>query len=681
MGAKRAREIWSGKGGDAQKRGRPDENPWLHRPVGECWDEAARIDNERMLCQTDFMYLYDNYLARMVRDRKTKEIKKQSLGKIHKLMLDFLTMERWDDVRTHSTLPAFAPEKDANGDYPETWIYYKTLDAPPTVCTGNDNPIANMFYSGDTIWQGVTIRLCGDGFTKCVLAPRGHLKSHIAGMYQTLWRMIQFPEERNVIRSVTDGRAKTFLDAIKYHFEQNAAFIDIFGHLKPDKREAAWNTEMIQLICANRRGPDKTVVSSGMESDGTGSHADAYVNDDIAGESNTLTAMLRAKARGVIEKQQDQCDPGANLTDIGTRWEEDDPHVLFVGKPGDSSQSGSMAEFTSFFVATVLDGDETVKISTHLSPLGYGKLIWPEHWTMATLARKRAGKTDDRGYFGQYFNQFAGTTNRLFSKAMIRRFAVVDKRGRPCSMLEFARENELDITIGADTASGLPTASEKAKRDDTAACVLGQTKDRSRIYVLDGLCEKLPVEGIATGLLDLAMKWHANCKLYNGNFRVGFEKTKWEKILSPILSAEQRKRGMDAVFGMELLSHGSIPKVERIRVLVPDYRDGRILWPETLIVTSVPIIQADGSTKQAEPYDFCQRLEAEFTAYNPYATVDNILDAQAYAYKMTLPTEWKPEPVKNTPVLHPGEYARSATRGPVPQPTCFDHDEHMERAY
>lgn len=684
MGAKRSQKIWGGKGGDAQKRGSADENPWLHRPIEECYDEARRIDDERMMCQHNFLYFYNNYLARLVRDRKTGQMVMQSLGKIHMLMLDFLALEKIGNVQPHSELSDYLPELDEMGNFPETWLYWRTLDAPPEVGSGPDNPIASMFYENSKIWQGVVIRICGDGFIKCLLAPRGHLKSHVAGMYQVLWSMIRAPEERHSIRSVTSYRAKVFLDGIKYQFEQNQRFIDVFGHLKPDKREAAWNTEMIQLLCANRRGPDKTVVSNGMESETVGGHGDDYLNDDIAGGSNTLTAALRAKARSTIEKQQAECDPGANLTDVGTRWEEDDPHVMFVGKPGESEHSGSLAAYSSFMVCTVLDGDQSVKVPTDLSPLGYGKPIWGEKWTLQTVKQKRAGTRDNRFWCGQYFNQFAGTTNRVFNKAWVRRFQPKLKNGEPCTMLEFAAEHELDITIGADTASGLPTGAEKAKRDDTAATVLGQTRDRKLIYVLDGLCEKLPVEGIAIGLLDLAMKWHTNAKTYGGNFRVGFEKTKWEKILSPVLLEEQRKRGVESTFAVELLSHGSIPKVERIRVLVSPYSDGRILWPETLTVSGVAMKQPDGSVKQAEPYDFIEKMEREFTAYNPYATVDNILDSKAYAYKLAVPVQWKEEVNPPRKVPEPGEYRRVVSEDEeVPDAMSYQQiaDSEMEMRY
>lgn len=663
MGQKRAEKIWSGKKGDVQKRSQDDESPWLTRPINECWDEAARVDSERELCQYDPVYLYDNYIASTVRDRKTRQMYKQALGKLHLYMIDFLLLERRDVVARHSDLDDYLPTPDENGDFPETWLYWKTLDAPPQVCFGphseeHPNPIAKMFYT--RFWQGLVIRLCGDGFTKCLLAPRGHLKSEIGAKLLTKFNLIRNPEDRHVIRTITSSLAKAFLDSIKYEFEQNIKFMDIFGHLKPEKRAAAWNTEMIQLMVANRRGSDKTVVSSGMESENTGTHGDDYVNDDIAAESNTLTAALRAKARGVIEKQQAQCDPGSNLTDIGTRWEEDDPHVMFVGEPVEGSHSGSLSEYTSFFVATVLDGDESVKVPTKLSPLGYGKPIWPERWTIKTVRQKRSGMPDDRFYCGQYFNQFHGTTNRTFQVDTIKRFEVCDKRGQPISMLEFAAQEKLNIFIGMDTASGKPAAGERAKRDDTAATVLGQTEDKMRIYVLDGLCEKLPAQGIAIGLLNLAEKWHRNCRRYNGTFRVGAEKTKWTKLIQPLIEAEQKKRGYESIFSVEELSPESCPKIERIRVMQPMYRDGVFRWPAKLVVDGVAVEQADGSVKQGEPYDFIEKLEMEFTAYNPYATVDNILDSKAYAYKITTPMSWKEMILEAKRERMPGEYSREA---------------------
>lgn len=659
---KRKQKIWAGNNKDVQRRAQADENPWLsEEDIGKCWDEAVRIDGEREACQHDFMYLYDNYLSRPVRNRKTKVMEQQSLGAIHRLMLDFLTCHIPAGECQKNTKLWLLVDKDDNGDYPETWLYWKTLDKPPTIQTGGDCDIAKMFYAGDKIWQGVVIRLCGDGFTKCLLAPRGHLKSTIAGTYFTLWNMIRAPEERHVIRSVNSALAKDFLDAIKSAFEGNNKFIDVFGHLKPEKREAAWNTEMIQLMCANRRGVNKTVVSVGMESEQTGTHGDDYVNDDIAGESNTLTAQLRAKARGVIEKQQAQCDPGANLTDIGTRWEEDDPHVMFVGRPGDSMHSGALADYSSFFVCTVLDGDESVKVSHNLSPLGYGKPIWPEQWTINTVKRKRAGHPDDRFWCGQYFNQFAGTTNRVFQKSWIKRYEL----GVGESTLDFARRMNLNIYIGADTASGLPNPGEKAKRDDTGIFVMGQSQDRTKCYFLDGLREKLTVDIVAKGLVALATKWHRNVKRMNeerrgslGNFRVAFEKTKWASLLQPLVTEEQRRLGVETTFPVEIVTSANKAKCERIRVMAPAYRDGRVLWPmEYDEKTQTGGLWVE-SLRGGENYDLSQLLEAEYTNYNPYATEDNLIDAHAYAWKIAPPMEWK-EPGKiKPPSKQVGEYRR-----------------------
>ncbi len=86
------------------------------------------------------------------------------------------------------------------------------------------------------------------------------------------------------------------------------------------------------------------------------------------------------------------------------------------------------------------------------------------------------------------------------------------------------------------------------------------------------------------------------------------------------------------------MSHESAPKIERIRKLVDPYKNGRIFWPETMVVESLA---------GKEPYDFMQALETEFTNYNPFATSDDALDAHAYAYALCAPQNWKDESVQN----------------------------------
>lgn len=663
--------------GDTQKRGKRSKGDEFsdddEADEGRVADMSPEAVEERQRIETSFKYAYDNYFASTVRDRKTKELKKQELGKIHLLMMDFECLDLIDEVETYTKLPQYLPPKDEWGDYKERWLYWKTLDSEPEIQDGPTGPISTRFYK--TFWQGVTIRICGDGLTKCLLMPRNCLKSSVAGYSQTTWRTVRDTSLRNVIRCVGSALAKKFLTPIKQHFETNEGFEKLYGHLKSEKRDNAWNTECIQLNIpqSERRGVDPTIQTAGYETDMTGTHADAYMLDDIVAKSNSGTAALLAGTREVVSDIHAQRDAGSLLSARGTRWHDDDAYSTFVGEPGRNEWSGSLAPDSCFMVATILDGDETVPCpplsnGLEITPLRYGKPIWPEGFGMRRIESTRRGITNDYHWRGQYFNQFIGTSSRVFHRSWIQ---PIPPRYEGYATARIAKELRLNVTMAVDAAAG--GVNQSGKVDRTACLVLGQTPDKRQFYILDGFREKLPAEWIARGIIDKATKWRKITDEYGGLFQVGFEKTVYTSFLSVVLADEQRKRGIESLFGIRELKHNNREKFDRVSILAQPYSEGRFFWPAELMVTPV--------MPETQPYDLRVALESEFTGYDAKSTEDDLIDAHAYAYEMAMPSEWKQEQKPVDIVAAPGVYTRNAEQNLVDIPTYQLDDEPMSREY
>lgn len=637
--------------GDTQKRGKADEySDDDEADEGRVADMSPEAVEERARIETSFKYAYDNYFASTVRDRKTKELKKQELGKIHLLMMDFECLDLVDEVETYTDLPRHLPEKDEYGDYKERWLYWKTLDSEPEIQDGPTGPVSTRFYK--SFWQGVTIRICGDGLTKCLLMPRNCLKSSVAGYSQTTWRTCRDTSLRNVIRCVGSNLAKKFLIPIKQHFETNEAFEKLYGHLKSEKRDNPWNTECIQLNIpqTERRGVDPTIQTAGYETDMTGTHADAYMLDDIVAKSNSSSASLLAGTRDVVSDIHAQRDAGSLLSARGTRWHDDDAYSTFVGEPGRNEWSGSLAPDSCFMVATILDGDESVPVpplanGLEITPLKYGKPIWPEGFGMRRIESTRRGITNDYHWRGQYFNQFIGTTSRVFHRSWIQPWP---ERYDGFTGAQLARELKLNIFMAVDAAAG--GTNQSGKVDRTAAFVLGQSRDRKTFYFLDGFREKLTAEWIAKGIIAKAMEWKKTAEEYGGTFSCGFEKTPYTSFLSVVLADEQRKLGDASLFAIRELKHNNREKFDRVSILAQPYSQGRFMWPKELWVKSVmPGVQ---------PYDLRVALEGEFVGYDAKSTEDDLIDAHAYAYEMSLPSEWKDDAKPEDKHTNPGTYTR-----------------------
>lgn len=618
-------------------------------------ETGPEADDERLKMKTDYLHLYDNYMAGSLMDPKTGQPVKMQLGALQKLMMDFSLLDEIDNgIVHHSKLPYYLPEKDAHGNYPETWLYWRTLDENPEIQDGPDGPISAMFYN--SFWQGVVIKICGDARTKCLLAPRNHLKS-TCGQLETQFRILRNPSDSHVIRTARQNLAKRFLRGIAKHWKSNAKFRSYWGNYVPEKREGEWSTEQIQLFLPveNEVGNDPTLTTVGNATEATGEHFKTCTMDDVVAEKNSKTPDQLEATRDLFSAVNAQRGGGNGiLADRGTRWSPDDAHGLFIGKPGSSEWEGSMSEFSCLFMATALDGDTSVTVAPlknglSLTQLGYGKPIW-DGFPLSALQTTRSAMPSDKFYYGQYFNQFYGTAELLFDETWITDWSSYSAKFDQYSPEMLCEELRLNVFIACDTSK--MDMKQTDKLDRTAVFVLGQTPDKRHAFFLDGICERLPMENVANALVDIGVKWQEITRRYpTGTFAMGFEKTAFTTMLGPLIRDKQRSLGItyqregktaETIFPIRELSTGNDAKWARIHILVQPYADRRILWPKVLKVRSY----GDGAI-----YDLREILKGEFLAYNPAALKDDLIDAHAYAWGMTYPIDYKAFENKAVPVV------------------------------
>lgn len=554
----------------------------------------------------DLKYFYENVLAEELPDRKTGKMVRRKLSRFHDWLIDFLRLHEVEALHEtnpeccHTPLWKLLPPRNEENEYKERWIYLPTLHGEPQVQDGREGPISAMFTG--KFWQGLVIRIKGDGLSSCVLAPRGHLKSTLCTQAHVLWRLIRDPSERHLIRSLTCHLARSMMGDVKFQFEMNPRFRRLFGDLGPPSKgePLAWNADFFRLRSPHYQGRDPSAWAMGMDSEVTGGHVDFITLDDVMGEGNIETAELRAKARQRVERLHAVRDPHSRMLDVGTRWSEDDVHSMFLNVEEEALE-------TCFLVATCRDAEN--------------KPLWPEEFTDKVLSKKRRAIQDDHTWFGQYYNQFTGTSARTFRREWERTY-----QGTP---EDVAKTQKLNIYIGVDTASG--KREQKGQLDYTAACVLGQSQDRMQYFVLDGFKEKLPAADIAKAIIALACRWRNVAHAYGGVFRVGVEDTAFTSFLQVALDYEMRERGVNALFAVEPIKVTATAKVDRIRVLAQPYSEGRVAWPVGAFVAPV--------AKSREPYDLAVALREEFVGY-PGVAHDDLLDGHARAYELAAPRDF-----------------------------------------
>ncbi len=346
--------------------------------------------------------------------------------------------------------------------------------------------------------------------------------------------------------------------------------------------------------------------------------------------------------------------------------------------------SGCLAHDSSFLVATVLDGDDSVPCpplanGLEITPLGYGKPIWDEYWTIDDIREKRSGMTNDWFWSGQYFNQFIGTTDRSFKREWIQPYPdkmegqddqgnTVTFNPRSVDAFTLARLLRLHITIGIDAASG--KKDQKGKLDHSGLFVLGQLPDRSGAFWLDGFREKLSSEMLAPHIINVTTKWMINTNMYNGIFNVGHEDEPHQQHLGPLLKAIQRERGVETLFTVRAVPHGNEAKWARVDLLATPYSNGYFYWPKEMMVK-----RAAKKGERPSLYDLRPMLEAEYLNFNRTSTMDDLIDAHAIAWSISLPTAWKEDALTMPEGKKRGRYNREEAEEDVdPVLSYYDGD-------
>ncbi len=580
---------------------------------------AGGVKEERLrqAYAKDFKAFYIAMFGHVV-DEATGRTYGSMLSRVHDLMIDFMCLRELKDCVKHSPLYGLLPERDAQGNYKERWLYWKTLKSKPVIQDGPDGPVSSMFH--EKSWQGVLIRICGKCHRNAILVPRGHIKSELGSQAYPLWRVVRDPSRRILIRAIGMDLARKFLSWIKTQFSNNRKFRALYGHYIPRKRETVWSADYIQMFSDKRRGKDPSLTAFGMESDPTGSHFDEAIIDDAVAESNSMTEDQREKTKEHIQNIIPLLDPGMPLTDIGTRWHDDDAHAMFVDK------KGAFYKKSSFFVATVIDDDPQGVCAASLGVKGRGNPIWPEKFNNATIEDYKDAMVTDRRYKGQYFNQFFGASFRTFDKEWLAQRYNDNPQ-------DLVRALGLDVYIGIDSTSGKFQQSKDL--DFTAAFVLGQTQDRRHFYWLDGLFERLRAEDVGKALVELGAKWYAETSNAATNFKMGIEETAHTHYLFPLIEGAQRDLGVDSLFTIETLKHNNRSKHERICTLGAPYSQRRYFLPKKLIVRAY--------NERATPYDLVPLFERMFEKY-PEIPFDDLMDAHAYAHEMTQRPDFKEQP-------------------------------------
>ncbi|HEU6437202.1 MAG TPA: hypothetical protein VE028_07095 [Nitratidesulfovibrio sp.] len=467
------------------------------------------------------------------------------------------------------------------------------------------------------------------------LWAREHYKSTIITFGQTVRDILNDPEITVGIFSHSRPVAKDFLGQIKHEFEHN----DLLKRLYPDvlwaapRRQApVWSLD--KGIVVRRRGNPKeaTVEAWGLvDGQPTGKHFRLLVYDDVVTRESVTTPEMIAKVTECWALSLNLGASGAACqgTALGAGSAPDAPAE---GKPdaaptakteagtgnatGNATGGGNGAgrrryigtryHFNDTWRIIIERGAATPRIHPATAtgtPDGPPVLLSP-----AALAEKR--RQMGPYVFGcQMLLNPAADTAQGFRAEWLRRYASGVGNGAshagpytpadsPSSLSRWLHCNRYLLVD--------PAGERKKGSDYTVMLVLALAPDGNR-YLLDGVRDRLNLTGRAAALFRLHRAWRP--------LSVGYEKYGMQADIEHV-RAEQERRNYR--FDITPLG-GPMPKKDRIRRLVPEFEQGRMLLPHRL-----PFVDAEGKRRDLAR----EFVDEEYLAF-PVSRHDDMLDCLA----------------------------------------------------
>lgn len=349
---------------------------------------------------------------------------------------------------------------------------------------------------------------------KHVEMPRDHLKTSVCTIGRNMQKVVKNPNIRTLLINETSTNAERFLGSIKQHAESNRVFRALYSHvIPPDTRKVPWNNQELRF----RRewiGPEPTIDTMGMTGAVTSRHFTHISIDDPISEEAVKSELVMHDAINRITKVLTlMVNPNEDTFDlVGTRWAFADLYRHFM-----RLYKGKMA----LFIRGAIED---------------GQPIWPERFSLETLAQMRA----DMGEYNFSCLMMNNPRNADVQDFNIQdlRFwhwadsaeTIINQFDANGELLRRIPVEELDISCSVD-----PAAAEKLKSDRNAIVTVGTTKYGDAI-VLDTWAKRCSPLEVIEYMFYIKLRYDPRV--------FGIEDVAYQKVLKHFLRAEANRRNI-----------------------------------------------------------------------------------------------------------------------------------------
>lgn len=390
-----------------------------------------------------------------------------------------------------------------------------------------------------------------DNRFQLILMPRGHLKSSILSIADTVQIMLREPDTSILLASAVWNSSRSFLSEIKEYLSNKSILPALFG--KFNANDTKWTSD--QIVINQRSKPDKTpsIDTAGIDKTMTSQHYKYIKADDLVTRENVTTSEQMEKVRNYLGDLIKLLEPDGKMEVIGTRWHDADVYGHII----------------SNLTKEELKGDRFVVYKRQAREMG--KPIFPKKFTSEKLDSLKItlGSYD---YGCNYDNEPVSPDTQVFKPPFNRYFT--------------------DLGDGAIHAITFDPATSEKKNACDAVVLDGAVMRNNQLCVVEytAFKKKEPSE-----MIDKIFTYVQKYRGYaNRSIKVGIEINGGQEIYIKLIQEEQRKRNV--FFEIVPLRH-IVDKTSRIRALQPRWESGNLLLKQGMVELEEQMMRFPVGTK------------------------------------------------------------------------------------
>ena len=426
-----------------------------------------------------------------------------------------------------------------------------------------------------------------------LLVPREVGKSTLGTQGRTLQLICRNPNTSILICNENVTNATTFLDSIKWHFENNDLFRALYPEVvPPDFNKTTWKQDRIVVNRTSGR-KEPTVFCAGVGGTVTGMHPDGIIVDDMI--SREAMENARVGSRHIM----DQVTRWTHTLDplLNTNFDDPFPWILFIGTRWwyndcyDAIDTDwGYGQTPRRFLTTVTFPEDGTKHQMVLERIGdlavfkrsgieNGRSAFPERWSMEDLAKKRL--RDPVLFACNIMNEPTDEVTAIFKEGWIVHYhkpdpdtyEMIGEDGKKSYWVP----QQLDCLMAVDPG-GFGSKIGGGDRAQPAIVVTGTVPDANRHLLLEAWSEATTYKAAANQVVDFCRKYPIR--------RVGIERAGQQVVFIDLVRKLLKEEGLNVgiqEIKPDTTTRGGAGKDQHILKLEPYFQDGMLLWGKSAI--------------------------------------------------------------------------------------------------